>query len=547
MPEREEARTLSRLSPGVSRRSFLGTTGAAAASLSVSGTAAAGSCSRQDSDSDVAIKKASTDEVELQSEAPESESVSDIDYDEVINVVEAGADNTGGESITPLIRDLASSNTLLKFPEGRYLVDEWVRLTGFKNFGMVGENATLVPAPASQYKGDPIMFKLGVFSNPGRNLEFRNFTVDYTAPNTGVRALHAAVSDGLRVENVAVEGVHDAGTWGPFKADIVDSDGYGIVKNVEVPEGGVYTKNTAQDIEPTVKNGPTGFLLSPFHAGRLDVVDSVIGAFPDNGLYDSESPGQVVVKGGRFANSNSGNIRITGDNSGVYGAHVVIDQNRPNDRGQHGVRFDGGKNLTVADTVIEMTQPNGHGIFTLSSVESATIENTKIFAGKNDARETIKSIAVRKGAGAIDIINSEVVQDHEGPALNISEGSSPVRVKGLSVSGESTGETGSREALITHRDSTEFRGLDVDLPNGSRRRALGIFSDSVSVLGGTYSSSGLPITVEGSDVLIKEVTAGAYDGSTVAVDVESGVAKLVNNKLTNGAAGDIIEQGNEYI
>ncbi|MFC6962231.1 twin-arginine translocation signal domain-containing protein [Halocatena marina] len=70
MPEREEASTLSRLSPDVSRRSFLGTTGAAAASLSVSGTAsAAGSCSRQSgSELDTSVeapKKAATTEVEL--------------------------------------------------------------------------------------------------------------------------------------------------------------------------------------------------------------------------------------------------------------------------------------------------------------------------------------------------------------------------------------------------------------------------------------------------------------------------------------------------
>lgn len=196
MPEREEASTLSRLSPGVSRRSFLGTTGAAAASLSVSGTAAASSCSRQDTgdlDQDVELKKASTEEVELQTEAPESESEPDIEYDEVINVVEAGADNTGGESISAVIQELVADNTLLKFPEGRYYVDEMVRLTGFENFGMIGDNATLVPAPADQYKSEARMFKLGVYYQPGRNLEVRNFTVDYSAPNTGLRAFDLTV------------------------------------------------------------------------------------------------------------------------------------------------------------------------------------------------------------------------------------------------------------------------------------------------------------------------------------------------------------------
>lgn len=549
MPEREEASTLSRLSPGVSRRSFLGTTGAAAASLSVSGTAAASSCSRQDTgdlDQDVELKKASTEEVELQTEAPESESEPDIEYDEVINVVEAGADNTGGESISAVIQELVADNTLLKFPEGRYYVDEMVRLTGFENFGMIGDNATLVPAPADQYKSEARMFKLGVYYQPGRNLEVRNFTVDYSAPNTGLRAFDLTVSDGLIAENIAFEGVHDAGTWGPMHVDIVGSGGYGVVKNIEMPEGGVFTKKTKQDAMPTVEWGPTGFLVSPYHSGRLDVVDTVIGAFPDNGLYDSNSPGQVVVKGGRYQNSNSGSIRITGNNSGVFGAHVVIDQNRSLDEGQHGIRLDGGSNMTISDTVIEMARPNGNGIFAREPVESAVIKNTEIIAGDNNARNSIDALSVRKGAGKILVEDSSITQNHAGQALHIKDGSAPVVVKGLTVKGESTGETGGRNAIYCARDGCEFRGLDVDLPSGSHRRALGIFADDVLVKGGEYASSGRPLTIEGSGVSVREITAGAYNGD-VAVEVVDGAAELVNNTLYQGVSGsNVATSGNQY-
>lgn len=549
MPEREETSTLSRLSPGVSRRSFLGTTGAAAASLSVSGTAAASSCSRQDTgdiDQKVELQKASTDEVELQTEAPESESEPEIEYDEVINIVEAGADNTGGESISPIIQELAADDTLLKFPEGRYYVDELVRFTGFENFGMVGDNATLVPAPADQYKSEARMFKLGVRYNPGRNLEVKNFTVDYSAPNTGLRAFDMSVSDGLIAENLTFEGVHDAGTWGPMHVDIIGSDGYGVVKNIEMPEGGVFTEETSQDAMPTVEWGPTGFLLSPYHSGRLDVVDCVIGAFPDNGLYDSNSPGQVLVKGGRYQNCNSASVRITGNNSGVYGAHIVIDQNRSLDQGQHGIRLDGGSNVTVADCSIEMARPNGHGIFAREPVKSAVIKNTEVVAQDNNARDSIDAVAIRKSAGEVLMKNCSITQNHPGQALQIEGGDAQVTVKGLTVKGESTGETGGRNAIYCARDGCEFLDLDIDLPGGSYRRALGIFSDDVLVKGGDYASSGRPLTIKGSGVTVREITAGAYNGD-VAVKVAEGAAELINNTLYEGVSGsNVATSGNQY-
>lgn len=552
MPEREEASTLSRLSPGVSRRSFLGTTGAAAASLSVSGTAsAAGSCSRQDSgtklDKDVeAPKKASTTEVELETEQPESESVPEGDYDKVINVVEAGADNTGSESISSLIGKLAGDNTLLKFPEGKYYVDEMVRLTGFENFGMVGDGATIVPASADEYKTEARMFKFGVYYNPGKNLHVKGFTVDYTAPNTGLRAFDLTVSDGVSVKDITFEGVHDAGTWGPMHIDIVSSDGYGIVKNVKMPEGGEFTEETAKDAMPAVKNGPTGFLLSPYHSGRLDVIDSVIGAFPDNGLYDSESPGQVVVKGGTYKNCNSASIRLTGDKSGVYGANVVIDQNRSNDEGQHGIRFDGGSNLKIADCKVNLKRPNGRGIAVLPSVSSATIENTKVIAEKNDARRSINAIDISKGVGKVLIKGGSITQNHYGQALQIHDGKGPVNVKNLKVTGEASGAQGGRNAIYCERDGCTFQGLEVDLPGGDHRRALAILADDITIKGGEYASSGRPITVKGSDVMIQNITAGAYDGD-VAVNVAEGGAELVNNVLYEGVSGSqVATSGNKY-
>lgn len=545
MPEREEASTLSRLSKGVSRRSFLGTTGVAAASLSVSGTAAASSCSRstdqsqQESDAHIdapeTTKKASVDELEVEAEEPESESISEADYDQVINVVEAGADNTGGESIAPLIDELTGDNTLLKFPEGRYYMDELVRFTGFENFGMVGDGAVIVPASADEYKTEARMFKYGTSYSPGENLHIEGFVIDYSAPNTGLRAFDATVTDDLYINDILFEGMHTAGTWGPMHCDIVSSDGYGVVKNVRMPEGGEFTENTPQDAMPAVDHGPTGFLLSPYHSGRMDIKDCVIGAFPDNGLYDSVSPGQVVVTGGEYRNCNSASIRVTGEGSGVYNSKVVVDQNREYDEGQRAIRFDGGT-VEVVNTEIDLEKPNGEAIAILPAVDSATITDTSITLDSSTTRDSIDAISVGKDCGDVTIKDCSIEQNYHGQAIQIMDGDGPVVAENVEVTGDASGETGGRNAIYCERSGCEFHNMVVDQPGSGLRRALGIFADDVLVKGGEYASTGQPITVEGSDVLIRDIVAGSYSDDT-AIKVIQGVVEMVNNVLHEGVSG----------
>ncbi|WP_458187832.1 twin-arginine translocation signal domain-containing protein [Haladaptatus sp. NG-WS-4] len=147
-------------------------------------------------------------------------------FETVIDMVEdAGADPTGNEPITPLLREYADDDTVLVFPPGRYRMNEQFRFTGFNNFGIYGKwDVTIVPD--NYYDFDD-----GGDYAPGKDLLFKNIFVDQTAKDTGIRVLDAAVSDGLHVENVNMRGRHDSGTWGPLRAVITDPDGSSVASS----------------------------------------------------------------------------------------------------------------------------------------------------------------------------------------------------------------------------------------------------------------------------------------------------------------------------
>ena len=147
-----------------SRRTYLKLTGGIAASAALMGSASASS----------------------------SKSDYEDQYGTVIDMTEVGADDDGNDSITPVLREHADDDTLLYFPSGEYYMDEQFRFTGFENFGIVGDEATIVPANYYDFDdngGSYRLFRLGVEYDPGTDLRFEGFTIDQTADDTGIRVI----------------------------------------------------------------------------------------------------------------------------------------------------------------------------------------------------------------------------------------------------------------------------------------------------------------------------------------------------------------------
>lgn len=304
-----------------------------------------------------------------------SSSVSDdFDFSRRVNVVEAGADNTGNRSITPVLEKLRADDTLFYFPEGEYYIDSVFRFTGASNVGFVGDGATLKPARNDRWTGrardSPKAFRLGVHYAPMGNVLFEGFEIDQTANNTGGQPLEIWANDNLVVRDLEYVGRHDGPGWANMVAG-TRNGGTGLIENVSMPDGG-------EDPGSGDGRGATGILLSHYHSGSITVRDCVLGGYPDNGLYCSGPNGHVVVEGGLYKNSDSANVRLRGDNSVIDGTTFVCDQDREGFVAQRPLRFDSGTNMVARNIEIDCDVDVLEAVRVRHPAKSVTIENADI-------------------------------------------------------------------------------------------------------------------------------------------------------------------------
>ena len=472
------------------------------------------------------------------------------EFGTVIDVVEAGADDTGTESVVDVIREYRDDDTLLVFPPGEYYMDEQVRFTGFEKFGLAGNDATLVPADYYDFDGPQYrMFRLGVDYSPGDRLVFDNFDVDQTAPDTGIRVLDTVVTDGLEVRDITVRGQHDSGTWGPGRFNIADPNGTGIVERFEAPDGGAWVDETPND--GNLWRGPSG-LIANGNSGTLRFADCTLGGFPDNGLYASGGSGKIVVDGGRYKNSNGAVVRIGGEGSVVRNATIEVDQNRPQDVSHRGIRLERGSYLRVDNVTVRNSEPmpNSFGISVMNSCRWARVDDSVV---RISGDEVDHGIVVSPSAGKVKLINT-------GIELN-TPGGFGVYLQGNDDAGEGvcnyldiTGDAGDKTAaagIRCDRDDVRFGKTSVDQPGGEKRRAIVNTGDDVKFWQGVYRATEHPIIDLGTGTWVEEIYAKSYsDTEAIRLYDQSADVYLKNNTLRGGIRDDgsagLKTVGNEF-
>ncbi|ELY44551.1 hypothetical protein C495_11639 [Natronorubrum sulfidifaciens JCM 14089] len=428
------------------------------------------------------------------------------DYGTVIDVVEAGADNTGTEPITPVLDELRADDTLLVFPEGRYYMDEQFRFTGFDNFGMVGQNATLVPANYHEFDGPQYrLFRLGVSYRPGRRLRFEGFDVDQTAPETGIRTIETYVSDRLEVRDIIIRGQHDSGTWGPGLFNITSADGWGIVERFRAPGGAAWVNNT-----PNAGNrwrGPIGIEANQ-NSGTLEFRRCALGAFPNNGLYAAGGDGKIVVHGGYYKNSNGANIRVGGQGSEIRWPTVEIDDTRPDDRSQRGIRIENGRDFEIYGAAVENAspKPTSHAISVMNSCESARIDNVHV---RLHGSAVNHGIVLSPECGATTIVDTEITHETDGGYplwIRNSDRTEQVLAEHLTISGRAGDASGFRDGIRCERDNCRFSHVDISQlgRDGVDRNAIVNMADDVTVYNSELRASQYPYVDLGTNSLVRD-------------------------------------------
>ncbi|WP_312907996.1 right-handed parallel beta-helix repeat-containing protein [Natronosalvus caseinilyticus] len=461
----------------------------------------------------------------------------DGEYRHVVNVVEAGADNTGNKSITPVLRNLRKDNTLFYFPPGRYAMDSQLRFTKFDNVAFVGNDATLVPANYYNFDGPQYrLFRLGTLSRPGKKLRFEGFTVDQTAKNTGIRTIDTVVTDRLDVEDIYVKGEHDSGTMGPARFDVIGSNGTGRVVDFKAPDGGENASNTPH-AGKTSTRGPIGILANET-AGELTFRRCHLGGFPGSGLYACNGSGKVIVHGGLYQNSTSASIRIGGSDSVVRWPTIEIDDVDEKYPSHRGIRVERG-DVTIKGAAIRVSDPSpsNHAISVLSNCESAWIENTTIEMSGNDVNH---GIVVSPGAGETTIARTNITHNAAGGYplwLRSSNNTDRVHCEYLSIDGEAGDASGLRDGIRCERPNVRFAACEIDQPgrNGAKRNAIVNTSEDLSVWNMTLRASHFPIVELGSNSSYLEADAESYNGREAAcLYDQSRKISIRNSRLVNG-------------
>lgn len=459
------------------------------------------------------------------------------DYDNVVDVTKAGADNTGQESITPVLNDLRADDTLLVFPEGRYYMDEQFRYTGFENFGVVGDNATLVPADYYEFNGPQFrLFRLGVTYNPGQSLRFEGFEVDQTAPDTGIRAIEAYASDRLEVRDITVRGHHDSGTWGPGLFNITDPDGWGIVERFRAPDGAAWVDNT-----PNAGNrwrGPIGIEANQ-NSGTLEFRRCMLGGFPNNGLYAAGGDGTIIVHGGLYKNSNGANIRVGGHGSEVRWPTVQVDSTRPEDKTQRGIRIENGRNQKIHGAVIEITspKPTSHAVSVMNTCEGARIENTRLELQGSDVNH---GIVLSPECGATTIVDTTINHDTAGGYplwIRNSDRTEQVLVEHVTITGEAGDDGGFRDGIRCERDNCRLSHVDVTQygRDGVDRNAIVNKGSDLTVYQSELRANQYPYVGLGSDTLVRDsVLKSSQDNEAVCLYSSAENPTFKKNRLVDG-------------
>lgn len=243
-------------------------------------------------------------------------------FDTIVDMQgDLGCDPSGEQPCDAALDSVVGDDVLLAFPPGEYLFEREHRFENIDNFGIVGTGDTRRDVKfifPSGYSG----ILLGLWY--GEDWLLENFTVQQSMDRrTGV-GLEVVAYDGFEMSNVEIAGFspynQNGGKRGLY-CDVLRPDGTAVIERY------IYKDPSAVGDYP---HGTQAFLADEYHRGTIYCRDWRIENAGENGIYASQTPGDVRVEGGFFRNNDISSIRVCGDGSYIRDATIVIDiENAP--------------------------------------------------------------------------------------------------------------------------------------------------------------------------------------------------------------------------
>ncbi|GAA0227489.1 hypothetical protein GCM10009000_048210 [Halobacterium noricense] len=382
----------------------------------------------------------------------------------VVDVVEAGGDPTGGESINPVLEDEFADNVVFVFPQGTYYMDARFEKTGFENVAFVGQpRATIrVDEPYEQLSRLFILGSSTDNTDPSyeNSVTFRNLTFDIdngSSQNPGcpliiARPTNRLVIDGVRIEGEMqfADGSYDGNDgYATVNPWVTGEGGHGYV-SIVARDGGKYDPDTGST------NHPVGIGVQSESKGILHFYGCDIRGFPNNGLYIKGGE-RAVIERCFAANNQVANIR-TGQNMSIRDCHVRVDGNVNSDFGKtNGIRIDEG-NTIVERTKVEMLDGDGAAV-------------KQLF--KDDGEVTVRNVDITLDVGtirALDITGADATDE------SVYDN---VRIKG-------SGSDTYNYAVKVTRPYVTFRNCHVNVPD---MRGITLQAPYCTINGGYLTSN----------------------------------------------------------
>jgi hypothetical protein len=403
-------------------------------------------------------------------------------YDRVVDITEAGADNSGEEPIDDVFAEEAQDDTLLKFPPGEYRANQLI-VYQLSNFAMVGDDATLVP-------GDDYDEDLWLAGSEVDGVRIENFTLDHTAEGVAPEIDITTVGS-LTIRNVEKQGFHPGtGTAFGFRTDTADSEVF--VENLQLPDGG-----KAVGIYGTGE-------------GPMTFQNCLVKGFTNNGLYASNISASVTVEGGLFKDNNIAQVRLGGPDSVIRNAQLEVtrpvkgpDSDIVNMRGVRVADGPGPVQVENCDIWLRGSQGTG-GIVTAYSGGSLDVVDTQIYV---DPEYTTPSSDGGQTSFGVFV-------DSEGD--DTSEGTRTF--DGVSI----TGGGQSRAGMLLRRDDNTITNLCLD-QSGETRNGIIFEGSSNNVL------SDSTVDVPDEEIILRDssvkkanvATSGSCPSPSDSTDSES--------------------------